>query len=476
MSTQPDYLRQVVGALPQALWLRDAKTGVFLYCSPGAGAVWQVSSQRLMQHPQDWLGAIVPEDRIRVETAWNRCATEGHFDQQYRVRHRDGAIRWIRDRGSALSGHDGNSTQVAGLAHDMTMRKRLESEVTKAYDALHSSVNGVIITNLDGRIAYANPAFLGLFGYTDLSSALGERAENLFVREDIEELREVADEIADSGNRTREFIVRRKDGSAVTVETSSSEVHDGQGDVIGTMASFFDVTERKRREAEVQQHHRQLVRLTERMADLEEQERRRISSLIHDTVVQSLSLANIRLGAVSKALAESELEREKTQLETGREMIAEGISQCRLVMGDLTPPLLYEVGLGAALKQFANRIQRLQGISVEVEEITSIPVVPESLRGLLFQAARELVMNACKHAAPSAIRVRLTSSDREVQLSVRDDGAGFDPKLIERRQQETAGGFGLFSVRQRLNRHGGTLSVESQPGTGSELHIRLPLP
>ncbi|MCU0788083.1 MAG: PAS domain-containing protein [Verrucomicrobia bacterium] len=357
----PHLVQEVAAALPEALWLRDAVTGGFVYCSPGADQIWQRSSGALMQQPGLWLEAIWQEDRERVAAAWKRCARGSGFDQHYRVRHGDGTMKWVHDRGFPMRREPGADPQLAGLARDVTERKRLEAEVV-------------------------------------------------------------------------------------------------------------------RREDEIRQQHRHLVRLTERMVDLEERERRRISSLIHDTVVQSLSLSNIRLGAVRKALDQPGLEQERTQLEAARELIAEGIAQCRLVMADLTPPLLYEVGLGAALKQFSQRIQRLQGIRVTVEDTAKDPEVPESLRGLLFQAARELVMNACKHAAPSEIRIRLFQTDHAVELRVCDDGSGFDPDLIEQRRRDAAGGFGLFSVRQRLDRHGGTLVVNSSPGTGSELCVRLPVP
>lgn len=474
-STKDDYLNEVVNALPEVLWLRSASNGEFLYCSPASALVWGCSSDQLLNDRDAWWKRILREDLENVEVAWQQCQQGASFEAEYRMRNADGSVRWISDRGIPIDSAPNQPVRITGLARDITSRKNLEADARKAYEALHSSVNGVIITDLEDQIIYTNPAFLSLFRFGNPEAALGTKAEELFVGDDIEELSDVEDEIANAGAASREFVVKRKDGSEIFVEVSSSEVHDSQGEVVGSMASFIEVTERKLRERETQEHHRKLQELTQRMADLEEHERRRISNLIHDTTVQSLALSNVRLGAVSKLLSDAQLHDAKDQLEAAREMITDGIRQCRLVMADLSPPLLYEVGLGAALRQFADRTAKQHGIRIVVHDSQPGLAVPESLRTVFYQSARELVLNACKHAAPSSINISLTHGDGQLRLLTRDDGSGFSLSKIGEQDSVEEGGYGLFNIRQRVKRLGGELRIESNPGAGTEVSIRLPI-
>jgi signal transduction histidine kinase len=99
----------------------------------------------------------------------------------------------------------------------------------------------------------------------------------------------------------------------------------------------------------------------------------------------------------------------------------------------------------------------------------------EALRGLLFQSARELIMNALKHAGPDELRISVKSGGDDILICVHDDGKGFDPAEV-RRHADSSGGFGLFSVRERVEGFGGKLDIQSAPGRGTKATITLPVP
>ena len=143
-------------------------------------------------------------------------------------------------------------------------------------------------------------------------------------------------------------------------------------------------------------------------------------------------------------------------------LINEASRSTRTLTFGLCPPALYDLGLPAAMEGLAERITREHGIDCRVESGGAWVHLDDDLCGLLFRSARELVLNAVKHAHCRSIVVSVARVRRRVRITVADDGIGFDPSRVDR-YSEKGGGFGLFSVRERLACLGGRLMIDSQP-------------
>jgi len=145
-----------------------------------------------------------------------------------------------------------------GLEKEALDHKRAEEELSIVYDALDSSVSGVIITNLDGKITYANPAFLRIFEYLNKAEVLGKNAARLFATDEVVKFSDVQAIIDETKGETEEFEAHRKDGTTFHVEVSSSNVTDHTSKIVGRMASFIDISDRKRVEGELQKINEEL--------------------------------------------------------------------------------------------------------------------------------------------------------------------------------------------------------------------------
>ncbi len=265
-------------------------------------------------------------------------------------------------------------------------------------------------------------------------------------------------------------------GRRVWVHWSNRAMVDRQGQVKEVICVGTDITERKRLEREADAYRGRLRALADRLAATEERQRRRVAAQIHDTVIQSLSLSNIRLGSVVAALEGAGMADPRKKVEGVRELLDQGIRECRGLMEDLVPSLLYEVGLLSALQAFAQRQSRIADTRIAVEVEQGDPdSVDDALRGLLFQCARELTANALKHAGRCGIGLLLSATDGHIQLQVRDTGRGFDPAALDDRPHDQQGGFGLFSIRERIEGLGGRLEIDSAPGRGTTARVIVPV-
>lgn len=142
------------------------------------------------------------------------------------------------------------------------------------------------------------------------------------------------------------------------------------------------------------------------------------------------------------------LSRGEQALAQAEEAVRKAVHHVRAVMEDLSPPMLHDLGLTAALEGLADRLAQQQRLKVTVRERGVLPPLSQDQRAFLFQAARELLVNAIKHAGAGEATVTLEGAGgAEMCLSVQDQGAGFDPATLSWRPSER-GGFGLFNLRE----------------------------
>jgi PAS domain S-box-containing protein len=122
-----EKFRQLADNIEAVFWMRDVQQQQVVYVSPAYEEIWQKSCESLYQNFSDWIDAIHPGDRARVETAALELTTIGHYDQEYRILRPDGSTRWIRDRAFSIRNEAGEIVRVAGLAEDITVRKQVET-------------------------------------------------------------------------------------------------------------------------------------------------------------------------------------------------------------------------------------------------------------------------------------------------------------------------------------------------------------
>lgn len=202
----------------------------------------------------------------------------------------------------------------------------------------------------------------------------------------------------------------------------------------------------------------------------EQRERRRIAEGLHDHIGQNLALVNMRLSAIHRQVTAPET---ALMIDEARELISAVIAETRTLTFELYPPMLYELGLGAALDWLAEQFEKTYGLRVAVREHGDPAALTEDVRVALFQAAREILTNTGRHAQATTVNVDIFNGDHEVRVLIEDNGIGFDVSQIEIHGQIEKG-FGLFNIRERLRFMGGTLELKSESGRGTTAQLTLP--
>jgi len=225
----------------------------------------------------------------------------------------------------------------------------------------------------------------------------------------------------------------------------------------------------ERLEQEVAERTASLRLLASEACLAEERERRQIAEDLHDHLGQGLALIKMRLQRLRGDAVLSGHDRALDELVS---LSDQAIRYTRGLTFELSPPVLYELGLGAALDWLGEEVARKHGLTIKVKD-TGFMSLPDGLMVMFWKSARELLHNVVKHAEAEHVEIQLERQDQQVTLSVADDGCGFKLDQASRRSD---GGFGLFSIEERLRQLGGVMTVDTRPGQGTRILLEADIP
>jgi signal transduction histidine kinase len=229
--------------------------------------------------------------------------------------------------------------------------------------------------------------------------------------------------------------------------------------------------ERTKAERAMKDYQLQLRTLASQLSMAEQHERLKIATQLHDSVTQNLAMSKMKLSAIQQLPLPDYIANEISALRT---LLEKTIRSIRSLSFDLSPPILHDLGLEAALEWLAEKMEQEHSIRVQLEDDANEKPLDENLRNLLFVMVRELLINVAKHANTTDAKISVWREGNLIQIEVQDKGCGFEPStnVLE---ANSSSGFGLFSIRERLRHFGGRLAIQSAVGSGTRVRLTAPL-
>jgi PAS domain S-box-containing protein len=270
---------------------------------------------------------------------------------------------------------------------------------------------------------------------------------------------------AGEGRAVEEGWRLRRDGSQFWAEVLVTAVRDPERRLVGYSVLIHDVTER-RRHAEVR------ARLLEQVTAAQEDEQRRLARELHDETGQSLTSLLVGLRTLAEA---SSLDAVREHVAELRRVAARTLDEVRRLARGLRPGVLDELGLVPAVEQLALDHGQMRRIAVEVSAVGfGADRLPPTVETALYRVIQEALTNTAKHSGARAANVVLQRRREGVQAIVSDDGCGFDVEGTLRTPAARAH-LGLHGMRERAALLGGTVTIESTPGEGTTIYVRVPV-
>lgn len=377
-------------------------------------------------------------------------------------------------------------------------RTRLDAEVARQRDFLETLIENIpmavaVAKGPEYRYVLANPAFRAIPGRQD-QPVLGQSIDEVFP-EAAADLRRIFDEVARTGRpwTLREYaanvgpgreqtwwtgeILRQADQTLLILTTEVTDqvlalrrLEDNER----RYRALAETLERRvgERTAELERRAAQLQTLATELTRAEQRERTRLAKLLHDHLQQLLVAAKLRVGLLPRLGIDHDLPTATREVES---LLADSIDTVRTLTAELSPLVLQDRGLAPALEWLGRWMRDKHRLEVDLELDHEAEPASDTVRILLYEAVRELLLNVVKHAGVNRARVVLRREPPgRVKLLVEDHGAGFDPTSLHLGQQ-ISGGFGLFSIRERLDTLGGRMVLDSAPGRGAQVVLLAPV-
>jgi PAS domain S-box-containing protein len=420
-----------------------------------------------------------------MEQGWIR-------DLEFELVRKDGTSMWVLLSATAIKDAQGNFVASRSTFIDITERKRAEETHARLAAIVESSDDAILGTTLEGIITSWNRGAERIYGYP-AEEVVGRPITVLAPPERADEIPAILRKVR-RGERVDHYdtLRIRKDGGRIYVSITVSPIRDSKGKVAGVSTVARDITEHKRAEEEIRRLNETLERrVAERTAQLaesknelrdllgkllvaQEEERRRVAYEVHDGLTQLAIATYHRLQVFADdhppgtTVGEGELDR---VLWLARQTVEEA----RRVIEGLRPTALDEFGLGVAVRQQLEELER-DGWQTSYEEDLGEERLPSEVETALYRVAQEALTNARKHADAARAHVALRRSTPEmVRLEVADEGRGFDPSSLSQNAAGPGEQVGLSSMRERVALLGGVLELKSKPGAGTTVIAEVPL-
>jgi PAS domain S-box-containing protein len=353
------------------------------------------------------------------------------------------------------------------MARDVTEHMLAERALRQSEEAFRKLFEenpiGIVLADLDFSIIRVNNAVCSMLGYTE-AELTGRRLSTLPSTEEgwhiykMEKL--LRGEIRSCQLET--MLCNRRQ-QLVWAHLTTSVLRDAEGVPFQFFQMVENIQDRKSSEEQVLAYQERLQSLAAELSLGEERERRRIATGLHDRIGQSLAFARLKLAGLA---------REQPELKSVEELIEQAIVDTRSLTFELSPPVLYELGLVPALEWLARKIHQEHGVQTHFHDDGEPKPVDENFRVVLFQAVRELLLNVVKHARATQAQVLLRRDGDAVRIIIEDDGIGFE---VSNTRTDPPRTFGLFNVRERVEYLGGRVKIRSEANSGTRVTLIAPL-
>ena len=482
-----ERFRQIAEILRDVLSLHNADLSQVLFVNRAYEAIWGRTVESLYANPRSWLEGVHPDDRQQVQEAIQKLVDGEPLDNlECRIVRPEGSISWVRLRCHRVVDPQGYPYRILGTAHEFTERKlaeealrtsereqrriaeQLERERARLGEAQDVAKIGSWELELHSLNVTWSEQTHRIFG-TDPSRFHSTRPKfREFIHpEDRTKVDAAFEASLDKPSRCSvEYRIVMPDGSVKFLEERWQTFHDEEGKPVRVAGTCRDITERKQAEEE---HHR----LSDRLLNLQDEERRKIARDLHDSTGQNLVALATMLGQLRDSIPSAE--GKSRQLLSECKALADGcIREVRTLSYVLHPPELDFAGLDEAIRDYVEGFSRRSGIDVELELSPGVGRLARDVQLVLFRVMQESLINVQRHSGSQRAKIRIHRNS-DLTLEITDYGRG----ALANSQEGNEGtgfklGVGIPSMQERVSLIGGRFDIDST-SSGTTVRVTIPL-
>jgi PAS domain S-box-containing protein len=463
-----DRLRLAMESGKSVGWDREVKSGRdFLFGD--LRSIYGIPSDVFDGRVEDFRRYLHPEDGASVLGAVDEAMrAKKPYQAEFRILRPDGTVRWIAAKGKFHYSPDGEPERMLGMAVDITERKLMEESLRESEERLRLAIQAgkmyAFEWDATTDVIIRSEEVTHFPGLTGQAIRLSKQQLSASVHPEDRTIFEssIAELTPESPNTQISFRLLRPDGSVCWLQRTGRAFFDEQGRMVRMIGMVTDVTERKLAEEA-------LSRVSGRLIEAQDQERRHIARELHDDIGQKLALLAVKLQLFTGITPDSEAQL-RSRLEPLIEGISEITSDVRALSHRLHTSKLELLGLVGTMRSFCRELAEQRRVEIDFTHGDVPMFLPSQVSLCLYRVLQEGLTNAVKHSGVRHFEVHLERVSNELELTIRDPGVGFDPGMAMYTE-----GLGLISMRERISNVKGTISIISKPQGGTEIKVRVPV-
>ena len=450
-------------------WERDLKTNRETWFGD-LSTIFGIPSNIYVGPVEDSRRWVHPEDQDLVEKAVeDALESRSPFAEEFRVLWPNGTVRWVAAKGQFHYSPGGEPERMLGMTVDITERKNAEESLARKEVELEEAqrLAGVGSWHWDpttDTVLWSEELYRIAGRDPSLPAVTYEDHSQLYTRESWDRLRGAVEMALQTG-APYELVLEmvRADGAHRWVRARGETHRDSAGNIARLRGTVQDITERKLAEEA-------LSSMNGRLIEAQESERARIARDLHDDIGQRLALLAMGLVQAKGLLPHASGGEAPGCLDALQKQTTEIIADVHALSHELHPPRLLHLGVVAAMRGFCEELSGQKSAEIDFRDENVPGSVPPDVSLCLFRVLQEALHNAVRHSQAPHFEVHLRGTGDAVDLTVRDEGVGFDVDEANR-----GVGLGLTSMKERLKLVGGELFIESQSTRGTTVLARAPV-
>ncbi len=493
-------LRALANAMPHVIWIADPDGSISYYNDRAANFGGITPGDH---HRYDWQPGLHDDDRQPTLAAWHEAVQDNKvYEHEHRILMADGTFRWHLSRAVPVS--DGNGYRrwygTATDIDDIKAGERALRESEERFRLAQEAGNvGIWDWDIASKRTYWSEQMWTLYDEPLRAAEPDIEFWNSHLHpDDRKRALDIFERTVESGNDHHNDVYRilRKDNSVRWIESIATVERDAAGQPTRMYGVNLDITELQvaHDELEVRVVERtqelakantmllqqmeerafieeQRIQLLKRLFTVQEDERGRIARDIHDHLGQRLTALRLKIASVRDLCEGNELlEQRVTRLQEISELLDKEVS---FLAWELRPEILDKTDFVHALDQYVREWSRHSDVFAEFSTIgLKENALGPDIENNLYRITQEALNNAAKYAQATQINVILEQRDGELIVIIEDNGMGFDPTTVDGSNKMK--GFGLVGMRERASLIGGTIEIESAPGEGTTIFVKVP--
>lgn len=392
------------------------------------------------------------------------------FELEYRLMQASGDYRWIYDRGAPMYRDNGEFLGYIGSCIDITSRveaiEALRLSERKFREIVNSLPQFVCFVDKNYYYRLINRKYLDYFG-VDQKDILGKHLKEVIGSDSFEKVRHHLERAMAGEQVHYHQHFKYPNGSEADMEGTLIPEFDRAGEVRGYYAILSDISHHVHNQQLLEESRNRMRILSEYQQNLLEKERSYIAREIHDELGQNLTAITMGLANMKKHLS-SDQRQLRSKIKEISQITETTISTIKKLSAELRPQLIDDMGLMAAMEWSVNHFEKRSGITCRLELPEQEIAFPQGMAINLYRILQEALTNVYKHANASEVRICLDCSDSTVQLSIRDNGMGFEQK-----DKDKVYSYGIMGMEERVRLLDGQFTINGSAG-GTFIQIEVP--